>query len=76
MDRSFIHREVVPYWWCIGKECKHCIRFPNTKDCIEENRCIHSIVVDQIPEDHVKSIGWPILKIPMCPVFTDIVIKK
>jgi hypothetical protein len=72
IDRELCHREVKPFWWCIGDECKHVCRLFGKKDCVDNNRCVHPTIVKQLPENMISIMGYPVKDMKMCPILTDV----
>lgn len=62
------HREVKPYWWCIGRECRHEIEIPYGPNMTKEIICIHPNILAQEKADKIKGIGYPVKQMTMCPV--------
>jgi hypothetical protein len=71
---KFCSREVVPYWWCINDECRYCSRMVGYRNRLENNRCAHPDVIDQMDPTKLKVIGYPVKDMVMCPVLTNIII--
>jgi hypothetical protein len=66
----------TPYWWCIGKECNHSTDFEwGSEHTKLKHSCGHKQVMLQLkPWDIRRDTGYPVRFMPMCPVFTDIII--
>jgi hypothetical protein len=67
------HRAVEDYWWCDGKDCKHCRTGVN--DLLMYRRCKHPDIMKQSGDKHIKKIGYLVQKLKMCPVLTDVTIR-
>jgi hypothetical protein len=69
------HREVKPYWWCIGHECKHCVCGP-ISDSFMDNTCAHPDIIKQVRGPRHRLFGYPIVAMNMCPVLCDVKIES